>query len=54
MKMNNGISLNELKKLFEYLEEAIKNDKATIVIDNGMCRFLYKFLKQVKEIYEEN
>lgn len=47
--MNEGISLKELNKFFDYLEWAIKDDKATVVIDNAMCRFLYKYLKEISK-----
>ena len=47
--MSEGISLKELHKFFEYIEQAMKDNKTTVVIDNGMCRFLYTYLKELSE-----
>lgn len=47
--MSEGISLKELYRFFDYLEYAIKNDKTTVVIDNAMCKFLYKYLKEISK-----
>lgn len=45
--MSEGLSLKELHKFFEYIEQAMKDNKLTVVIDNEMCRFLYTYLKEL-------
>lgn len=44
--MSEGISFKELQQFFKYTEQAMKDDKTTIIINNEMCRFLYKYFKE--------
>jgi len=44
--MSKGISFKELQQFFKYTEQAMKDDKTTIIINNEMCRFLYRYLKE--------
>jgi len=38
---NKGVSLEEIKRLFEYLEQSKTNNKMQVIITNDMCKSLY-------------
>ena len=49
--MSEGISLKNLRQFFEYTEQAMKDNKTVVYIDNEMCRFLYAYLKDIDSYF---